>query len=304
MVALLKRIPLLRQLAELRAEVTDLRRQLEEQGKVQKEALRVQLLSTARYHDPRRLSHFEAQVLSQNGEDGVLAEIFARIGTADRRFVECGVGNGLENNTAYLLMKGWRGDWFELDEGSIRSIHQTFSRPLAQGQLSVHRQRLTMENGASAFERAGVPPEFDLLSLDIDRNTSFLWQGLSAFRPRVVVIEYNSNVPPSDAWTVEYEASLGWNRTLYFGASLKALEQIGRTLGYTLVGCETSGVNAFFVRDDLVGAKFSGPFTAEFHYEPPRYYLARTWGHDRAYTDLPPAPRAVPANRLHHTTNS
>jgi hypothetical protein len=304
MVALLKRIPLLRQFAELRAEVTDLRRQLQEQGRIQKEALRLQLLSTRRYHDPRRLSHFEAQVLSQNGEDGVLAEIFTRIGTTDRRFVECGVGNGLENNTAYLLMRGWRGDWFELDETSIRSIRQSFSRPLAEGRLRVHRERLTMENGTPSFERAGVPPEFDLLSLDIDRNTSFLWQGLSVFRPRVVVIEYNSNVPPSDVWTVEYDAALGWNRTLYFGASLKALEGIGRTLGYTLVGCETSGVNAFFVRDDLVGTHFSGPFTAEFHYEPPRYYLARTWGHRRAFTDLPPATRATEVNRSQDATSS
>jgi hypothetical protein len=161
-----------------------------------------------------------------------------------------------------------------------------------------------MENGTSVFERAGVPREFDLLSLDIDRNTSFLWQGLSAFRPRVVVIEYNSNVPPSDSWTVEYDASLGGNRTLYFGASLKALEGIGRMLGYTLVGCETSGVNAFFVRDDLVGTHFSEPFTSEFHYEPPRYYLARTWGHHRAFTDLPPVTPAMPASRSHGATSS
>ncbi|MFN2565740.1 MAG: hypothetical protein ABR499_12150 [Gemmatimonadaceae bacterium] len=286
---LLKSFPPIRYLLTIRDIVAEIRAHARERSHVDKELFRIQLLATPRYaSDPRRLNHFEAQVFSQNGEDGVIAEIFRRIGEADRTFVECGVGNGLVNNTTYLLQKGWRGAWFEANEASAVAIRRTFRQPLEDGQLTLARQRLTMENAAQAFRAAGVPREFDLLSIDIDRNTPFLWKGLAAFRPRVVVAEYNASFPPSDAWTVEYAEDGDWNRTLYFGGSLKALEQLGAELGYALVGCETTGVNAFFVRSDLVGTSFSEPFTAEHHYEPPRYYLVRTWGHPRCFTDRPP----------------
>ena len=43
-----------------------------------------------------------------------------------------------------------------------------------------------------------------------------------------------------------------WNMTTYYGASLASLENLGRTLGYSLVGTDSKGVNAFFVRSDLL----------------------------------------------------
>ena len=67
--------------------------------------------------------------------------------------------------------------------------------------------------------------------------------------------------------------------TQEFGASLKAFEVLGSRLGYSLVGCDITGINAFFVRNDLVKDLFAGPFTAENHYEPPRYGLCYRFGH-------------------------
>jgi hypothetical protein len=40
---------------------------------------------------------------------------------------------------------------------------------------------------------------------------------------------------------------------LYYGASLAALEQLGRDKGYLLVGSNRAGNNAFFVRRDVAG---------------------------------------------------
>ncbi len=73
---------------------------------------------------------------------------------------------------------------------------------------------------------------------------------------RVVVVEYNSTIPPSDEWVVAYDAAKGWNRTNYFGASLKSYELLGRGLGYVLVGCGLAGTNAFFVREELAADQF------------------------------------------------
>lgn len=41
-------------------------------------------------------------------------------------------------------------------------------------------------------------------------------------------------------------------QTSYTGASLLAMSDLGRRLGYTLVGADRSGINAFFVRTDIL----------------------------------------------------
>jgi hypothetical protein len=246
------------------------------------------LLSQPRYADPKCLNRFEQQVFSQNGEDGIIAEIFRRIGTTDKTFVEIGVGDGLENNTVCLLAQDWKGAWVDGDGSAMQKIRKTFWKPLAENRLTIRQALITAENVAGILNELNVPTEFDLLSLDIDRNTWFAWEGLKKYRPRVAVLEYNSTWPAGVDWKVQYEPSLVYNTTMYMGASLKALERLGAEMGYVLVGCELSGINAFFVRQDLVGDKFCAPFTAENHYEPPRYFLVRRDGHPRCFTDLKP----------------
>lgn len=235
-----------------------------------------------RYGDPLRLLRYSFQVNSQSGEDGILREIFRRIGVAERVFVEIGLEDGTESNTAFLITQGWRGYW--IDSG------RAFQRTLQAGGVGPDRVRglvsfVTRENVAALLRSLEVPREFDLLSLDIDRNTYYAWEGLREYRPRVAIVEYNAALPPDLDWKVTYEPSRVWDQSQNFGASLKALERLGRELGYSLVGCDLAGMNAFFVRDDLVGDRFAAPFTAENHYEPVRYALLHRRGHRRAILD-------------------
>ena len=284
----LLKIPLLRQLLNAREDLRQLRAAAELQARLNKELLTANLLSQSKYQDPKRLNRHESQVFSQNGEDGVIAEIFARIGVADRIFVELGVGDGLENNTAYLLFHGWSGFWFEGDEVNVQAIRKSFAPSTGNARLVVAKEWFTAENARDTLTKHQVPREFDLLSLDVDRNTSWIWRNLGDLRPRVVVIEYNASIPPQDEWEIPYRADATWEGTLYFGAGLRTLQKIGEELGYLLVGCELSGTNAFFVRSDLALGKFAAPFSAENHYEPPRHFLTRTWGHRRSFDDSCP----------------
>ncbi len=245
------------------------------------------LLQQDRYKDPKRLNRHEHQVFSQNGEDGILTEILRRVGVKDKFFVEIGVGDGLENNTAFLLSQGWQGRWIEGNAEQVESIRRNFKTQLKSGQLGLANGFVKAENIDGLFQGLKIPPEFDVLSLDVDRNTYWIWAALKNFRPRVAVIEYNASFPPSVDWKVEYAADRVWNETSYMGASLKALELLGRELGYSLVGCDLGGVNAFFVRNDLAGDKFAEPFTAENHYEPPRYFLIRREAHPAGVGDSP-----------------
>ncbi|MGH9396910.1 MAG: hypothetical protein ACRD18_08690 [Terriglobia bacterium] len=242
-----------------------------------------ELLADPKHQDPKRLTRYEHKVFSQTGEDGILVEIFRRIGTSNRIFAECSPGDGVENNTLYLLVLGWKGCWIECEARHVKAIKHNLARKIADGSLSLQQQLVTAENIESLLARSSLPSEFDLLSIDIDGNDYWVWQKIERRRPRVVVIEYNAVFPPDCDWVVEYNPKVAWDGTSNSGASLLALERLGVQKGYNLVGCTLAGTNAFFVREELLGDHFLKPFTAENHYESPRYYLtSRRAGHRRS----------------------
>jgi hypothetical protein len=237
-----------------------------------------------KYDNPKKLNRYEFKVFSQAGEDGIISEIFNRIGTTNKFFVEFGVGNGLENNSAYLLVKGWQGYWIEGSDRFCQSIRQSFEDLIANQQLTLKNTFITGENIEDLFRKGNVPTELDLLSIDIDGNDYWVWQAITNYRPRVVIVEYNAIYPPESSWVMQYNPSHQWKYNSHMGSSLKALEKLGHQKGYKLVGCSFSGVNAFFVREDLLGDNFCSPFSAENHYEPARYFLcSQKAGHPRAF---------------------
>jgi hypothetical protein len=244
------------------------------------------LRQNPKYQNPKKLNRFEYQVFSQNGEDGIIEEIFKRIGTTNQFFVEFGAANGLWNNTTLLLVKGWRGLWIEGEAKWVEEIKAKFAGVIKARKLQAVESRVTPENIEKLFRAKRVPQELDLLSIDIDGNDYWVWAGLKNYRPRAVVIEYNSLFRPDTKWVMKYNPQHRWNQTCYAGASLKSLELLGAQKGYKLVGCDFLGVNAFFVRQDLVKNKFLKPYTAANHYEPPRFFLSRSIGHPRDFGDF------------------
>jgi hypothetical protein len=144
---------------------------------------------------------------------------------------------------------------------------------LSEDQLRLVEGFVSAENAADLLN--GVAPEFDFLSIDIDGNDYYVWRALAHLRPRVVCIEYNACMGPAADWKLQYDPSFRFtHNTMIYGASLKALQRLGDELGYRLVGCGYSGVNAFFVRADLVADHFQPPFESEWHFEPLR---AHSW---------------------------
>ena len=282
------RLPLFRELVAIRDELIDANGDLRMLRRMTAQAARDAAQRAARNADPRRLQGYDAQVNSQNGEDGMIAEILRRIGTTTKTFLEIGVGDGVENNTAFLLAQGWRGFWIDTSDAFVATL-KTCRLDQSPAQLRHRVVSVTRENVQALLEELGVPQEVDLFSLDVDQNTYWIWDGLTTFRPRIVVVEYNANIPPGVSWKVRYDPTRTWDGTVNFGGSLKAFEQLGAARGYSLVGCDWTGSNAFFVRSDLVGDRFAGPFTAENHYEPPRYpaYVTRR-GHRPALLDVDP----------------
>jgi hypothetical protein len=239
-----------------------------------------------RYSSPRNLLPYGYKIYSQSDEDGILREIFNRIGATNRIFVEIGIGNGLENNTLAFLFEEWKGVWIESSKRSTRLIGKYFPNVIKSGHLKLVNSFVTKEN-INDLLSLGYQ-EIDLLSIDIDGNDAFVFDAITSIKPRVVVIEYNAKFPPPINYCMKYNSSYIWKKDDCFGASLKYLEILFSEKGYSLVGCNITGANAFFVRNEFVKDNFESPFSAEKHFEPARYYLTTGFklGYPPAYSTL------------------
>lgn len=236
------------------------------------------LAQSERGRDPLRLTRHYSQVYSQHCEDGYIAEIFSRIGEKKRTFLEIGVGDGTQNTTRFLLETGWQGVWVEGDEAHFRAATEKFSDFISDGSLKVINLMVTSENINAELNSHGVAQEFDYIGVDVDQNTSHIWRALDQ-TSRVACIEHNSSIPPTIAIEVPYQDDAVWDGTNFFGASLKTMELIGKAKGMSLVGCDFAGINAYFVSNNERLDHFSAPFTAENHYESPKYNVLSHIGH-------------------------
>ncbi|MGF1492240.1 MAG: hypothetical protein ACFBSC_07285 [Microcoleaceae cyanobacterium] len=252
-----------------------------------------------RYRDPKNLIPFGDKIYSQSDEDGIIREIFNRIGVTNKIFVEFGIGNGLENNTLALLFEEWKGLWIDASTSSVQKIRTYFSRVIENGQLKIVESFITKENINQLISSNFPEKEIDLLSVDIDGNDYHVLNAITCTSPRVVIVEYNAKFSPPVSYCMEYNPTHVWEKDDCFGASLKFFEVNLAKKGYCLVGCNISGVNAFFVRNDLVADQFLEPFTAENHYEPARYYLSGYFaGHPSTYKTLAQAFTVRSSSRL------
>ena len=244
-------------------------------------------LAAAVAADPAHLHRFERAVHSQNGEDGIVAEIFRRIGVGDRQVVEIGAADGVENCSAALVDAGWTALWVEGDPAKVERARR--DRP--QASLTVRQSFVDAETIVPLLRDSGAPAAPDLLIIDIDGNDYWVWRAIAAaFRPLVVVIEYNAAVGPHLHWVMPYSAAHRWDQTRYHSAGLAALAALGEELGYTLVGCESSGTNAFFVQRRY--APLFTPGSVREHFVPQRFQLPD--GHPR-WTPSPLPGRALSA---------
>jgi len=204
-----------------------------------------------------RLATREFRAFSQWGEDGILQALAATIDPKEKTFIEFGVTNYTESNTRFLLMtSGWRG---LVIDGNPAHIAYIKNDPIYwQYNLKADCTFITRDNINDIFSSNGITGEIGLLSIDIDGNDYWIWKEISVVNPAIVVVEYNARFGIERAVTVPYSAAFTREQAhgshIYYGASLKALCQLGNEKGYAFVGTNSAGNNAFFVRRDLMVA--------------------------------------------------
>ncbi len=216
----------------------------------------------------------EFSIYSQNGEDGVLLWLLEQTGAESKTFVEIGIEDGRECNTAVLgFLLGWDGLMIEADPVGADSARRLAARLLARkrNRVAIRQSFVTVENINELIAAGGFRGEIGVLSIDVDGVDYWLWEAVTVVQPRVVVIEYNATFGPDMAVTVPYAPEFSARRAhasgYYHGASLAALERLGRRLGYDLAHVESAGVNAFFVRRDISPPALAGR-TAAWLFKP------------------------------------
>ena len=202
---------------------------------------------------------WEAKIRSQNGEDGILLNLFSRINATSRRFLEFGCSSGIECNSANLALGfGWSGLLLDADPTQV-----TKAKIFFDDHLGAHRDRVDIRAGYVTPENindllADATPkgeELDLLSIDVDSIDYWIWDAVDpASQPRVVVCEYNAGFGPTRSLTVTpregFDPFDQHPSGFYHGASVAALHKLATARDYQLIGCDSAGVNTFFVRRD------------------------------------------------------
>ncbi len=213
---------------------------------------RTALLQGVEVPYPERLQLHRFRMLSQNEEDGVTFALLRAAGFAPRRFVEIGCGTNGGNSGFLADELGWQGAMFDASQANIDRVARRFNAQL----VTARQEWVTAENADELVTDAGFEGEIGFLGIDIDGNDFWVWKALTAVRPRVVCVEYNSFWGPERSVAVPYDArfdrhAVDGARGQYYGASLAALGALGTEKGYRLVTTDHRGVNAFFLREDV-----------------------------------------------------
>jgi hypothetical protein len=202
------------------------------------------------------ITDYEFKIFSQFGEDGIIQFLINNIKIENETFIEFGVENYLESNTRFLLMNNnWSG--FVMD-GSTKHMNFLSNQKwywkydIKNKAVFIDKENINELLKSSGFKNLGI------LSIDIDGNDYHIFENidLSELNPSIIIFEYNSVFGKERAISVPYNPVFDRTKAhysnMFWGASLPAFDHIANKRGYSLVGCNTTGMNAFYVRNDLL----------------------------------------------------
>lgn len=200
------------------------------------------------------LADVEFSIFSQWGEDGIIEWLIQRLPAIPQTFIEFGVSNYIESNTRFLLAnRNWSG---LILDGSEENIKEVMNDPIYwRHDIAARAAFVTCKNINALIAEAGLSGNVGLLSIDIDGMDYWVWREIENVRPWIVIVEYNAvygNIHPIvTPYDEDFVRTRSHSSGLYCGASIRALTYLGEQKGYTLLGSNRAGNNAFFVKNDV-----------------------------------------------------
>lgn len=216
------------------------------------------------------LKLFEKNIQSQFGEDGVIEEIFKRIGTTNKVCVEFGAWDGIHLSNAWNLWhnEGWQVLLIEGDKTKyellvsntkdFKNVHPFLAYVTPEGENSLD----------AIFKKLKYPKDIDMLSIDIDGDDYYIFENLKQFTPRLILVEYNPTIPP--------EIEIKQEKGEYFGSSALSLLNLSHAKGYKLA--HMTDTNMFFViESEFIKLGFDEPLLSNFFINKHLTYLISSY---------------------------
>lgn len=225
----------------------------------------------------KNIKDYEFKVFSQWGEDGIIQHLINAVEIKNKTFIEFGVEDFSEANCRFLMMKDdWRGFVIDGSEQNIEKLKKSYY--FWKHDLRAIPAFIDRENVNELLSKSAFDGDLGILSIDVDGNDYYLLEAIKNFQPRIIICEFNALFGSSRKISVPYDRSFVRSRAhfsnLYAGASLSAVNTLAEKKGYALVGTNSSGNNAFFVRKDLLNERLS-VLRPEFAFLIPNFREAR-----------------------------
>jgi hypothetical protein len=202
----------------------------------------------------RHLGDVEFRVYSQWGEDGIIDWLCGKLPDIPRSFIEFGVESFAEANTRFLIEnRGWRGLVLDGNKDHMEALRK--EALYWRHDLTAVSAFITAENINGLIRDADFSGSIGILSVDIDGNDYWVLEAIDCVDPTIIICEINGVFGDLRAISVPYRPDFqrmdGHYSGQYFGCSIEAARRLCSRKGYSFLGTNTNGVNAFFVRDDL-----------------------------------------------------
>lgn len=201
----------------------------------------------------KNINAAEFKIYSQWGDDGIINFLVNYLDIENEIFVEFGVENYTECNTRFLLVNNnWKGLIIDGSKDNMDSVKR--DQIYWQHDLTALVKFVTAENINDLLSENGFTGNIGLLHIDIDGNDYWVWKAIQVVNPTIVIVEYNSLFGHDKPWTIPYDSSFfrgdAHYSNLYYGVSLLSLCDIADEKGYSFIGCNTNGNNAYFVKKE------------------------------------------------------
>lgn len=179
---------------------------------------------------------------SQHNEDGVILSIIDSIGLTGGISYELGAGDNGGCTGTLSLLRNFKSVFIEQDQKLVDILRNKF----LFGDNRIVCERILPSNVNSL-----VSEKPDVLSCDLDSIDYWILSSLE-YNPLVIIAEYNASLGSQHCVTVpldylNLDISPEMKIGQYYGCSLSALTKLFESRNMSLVYCDNSGTNAFFI---------------------------------------------------------
>ena len=194
-----------------------------------------------------KVNNHEFKITSQNNEDGIIEHIFKNIPNK-KYFVEIGFGF-YEFNTLNLIKNNWNGRLIDFNIDEVQALKTNLNFYYPNSLVEIINNKVNKNNIDELVYFKNPTREIDFFSLDIDGNDYWVLKTMDLSNIKVICCEYNHWLGPDKKLSLKYDPNFNFVDNGIFGASLLAFTKLLKDRGFSLIAVESSGTNAFFVKN-------------------------------------------------------